>query len=94
VSRIAQPAEKVLAVVSIYHALWTELDSAPIDRMDSRVQTTMLDIAGRIAMSTDTRDLGLMARRNRNAIDRPDPDPLTPCDDCGWINGHDPEVEH
>ena len=91
-SRIAQPAEKVMAVASIYRALWTELDAMPIDRMDSRVQTTMLDIAGRIAMSTDTRDMGIMAPRASS--DPPNPDPLMPCDDCGWINGHDPEVEH
>ena len=105
-SRIATPAEKVSAVAGIYFSLWEEIVGDPMTPgIDKAFNATLLDIAGRIAMGTDTRDLGLMARRERMkawTAKRPDwgpilqpNDPLTPCDDCGRTDGtHDPEVEH
>lgn len=103
-SRIATPAEKVSAVAAIYFSLWEEVIGDPMTPgINPSFNTMLLDVAGRIAMGTDTRDLGLMARRERMkawTAKQPDwvppnPDPLMPCDDCGRSDGtHDPEVEH
>ena len=49
------------------------------------VMASLIDAATRIAMGTDTRDMGLMSSP---------PQPVV-CDDCGMPSGaHDYEVEH
>ena len=58
-SRIAQPSEKVLAVAKTFLALKQELHNQ-IALGDPGVQATLLDVAARIAMGTDTRDLGVL----------------------------------
>lgn len=91
--RPALPSEKIMAVAGTYKALAQELHAA-LDQHDVRVQVALLQSATTIAMYTDTRDLGLLAQ--------PEPQRPTdagehfafPCDDCGWIEGHDPSVEH
>ena len=69
-SRIAPPAEKILAVASIYSALIEELP--PVNTEDPRVQVALIDAATRLAMYTDTRDMGLLARRRAGARVRED----------------------
>jgi hypothetical protein len=64
VSRIAPPAEKVLAVANIFIALTTELEPR-IDEADPRVQVALIDAATRIAMATDTRDMGILGAPSR-----------------------------
>lgn len=87
-SRVAQPAEKVLALAGIYRALASELDDR-IDDSDPRVQVALLHVSSDIAMRTETRDMGLLAYEGRL-------DPINvPCDDCGEVGGtHNPLVEH
>lgn len=105
-SRVALPSEKVLAVAGIYKALWTELWTDPMAEIDPRVQVAMLDAATRIAMGTDTRDMGLLSRDftmepahapGQRVITVHDDGTTSDdvCDDCGGINGqHNLAVEH
>lgn len=55
-----KPAEKVLAVVGIFNALLTELPDT-VAFFDPGVQAALIDSATKIAMATDTKDMGLMA---------------------------------
>lgn len=69
-SRIAPPAEKILAVASIYEALKTELEfPAPT----APVIVALIDASVRIAMATDTRDMGLLGI---DKVGKTDVDPL------------------
>lgn len=58
-SRIAPLAEKVLATEAAFTSLVNEIDSR-IDRNDARVQAALIEAAVRIAMGTDTRDMGIL----------------------------------
>lgn len=106
-SRIAPPAEKILAVAAIYERLIDELhlvppgvvpdDHKPGELYLSKsaetkieywvpptVMAALIDASVRIAMSTDTRDMGILMPREmaqRKAMDNltpSDPDPFTP----------------
>jgi hypothetical protein len=56
------PSEKVMAAAGIYKALAEELDIPllPAISLHSNVQAALIDAAVRIAMATDTRDMGIM----------------------------------
>ncbi len=92
-SRVAVPAEKIIAVTGTYRALVTELGDS-INPETSTVQAALIHAATEIAMRTDTKDMGLLAgpitaRRERM------PNPDDRCDDCGMPYGaHDPAIEH
>jgi hypothetical protein len=96
-SRIAPTHEKVLAVARTYFALKQELHNQ-IAIADPGVQAVLLDVAGRIAMGTDTRDLGIMGAQPRPSLTQRVADEFggAPCDDCGALSGqpHDMSVEH
>jgi hypothetical protein len=108
VSRVAQPAEKVLAIGSVMRALVDELglDPEPIViaitarevskkdmplqlkadgppevtwRIPPVVMAALIDAATRVAMGTDTRDLGILGA------------PGVHDEDPGWIPGHGEE---
>jgi hypothetical protein len=97
-SRVARPAEKVLATASIYRALVIELgfDEFP----GSAVVASLIEASVRIAMGTDTRDLGIMSDpRPRMMVDdriaEAEVEVPEVCDDCGGVDGHHvPGVEH
>lgn len=55
-----KPAEKVLAVVGIYDALRTELGVGGPGEVESALTVALLDAATKIAMATDTKDMGIM----------------------------------
>lgn len=79
-------SEKIMAVAGTFNALAGELDDR-LDLTDARVQAALLSASVILAMSSDTRDMGI--------IGSPQPPPLDLCDDCGMPFGaHDPEVEH
>jgi len=89
VSRIATPAEKVSAVAGIYFSLWDEVIGDPMTPgIHHSFNTALLNAAVVIAMGTDTRDLGLMARRERmKAWTAKQPDWLPPDTDPLTVDG-------
>lgn len=93
-SRVAPTSEKVLAVAKTFFALKQELHGQ-IAIADPTVQATLLDVAGRIAMATDTRDLGILGAPSL-AQRVADEFGGAPCDDCGALSGqpHDMRIEH
>jgi hypothetical protein len=104
VSRVAAPSEKIVAVAGIYRALIDELPD-DLHTGDPIVQASLLDAGVRIAMATDTRDMGILTLPLPPAVERiaaahhlhngqEGDHHVYPCDDCGWIEGHDPDVEH
>ena len=60
-SRIALPAEKIMAVGAIYHRVIEEIPEVKHLLDEPNVQVALIDAAVRIAMNTDTRDMGILA---------------------------------
>jgi hypothetical protein len=58
-SRVAPPHEKVLAIGRTFTAIRGELEGYVQDN-DPRVQAALIDAATRVAMATDTRDIGIL----------------------------------
>jgi hypothetical protein len=80
-----------MAVAGTFNALAGELDGL-IELTDPRVQVALLNASTMLVMSSDTRDMGIMA-----PLPKRDPGDhfAYPCDDCGRTDGtHDMEVEH
>lgn len=51
-------SEKIMAVVGTYGAILTEM---PFDSYDPRIQIAVLDAAVKLVLSSDTKDMGLIA---------------------------------
>lgn len=95
-SRIATPSEKIMAVAGTYKALggelgWHRTPNGFTDAERTAMNIALLDAATRIALSTDTRDMGLLGSPMKTGF----PDPDQRCDDCGMPYGaHDLSFEH
>ena len=74
-SRITPPAEKILAVAAIYNALKDEFEDSLLEGFIEHpgIVIALIDTATRIAMSTDTRDMGLLGP---DKVAKTDVDPL------------------
>ena len=59
-SRVATPAEKIMAVAATHRQLMDEMPVLSAMVGEPNVQVALIDAAVRIAMSTDTRDLGIL----------------------------------
>jgi hypothetical protein len=87
-------AEKIMALVGTYNALMTELTGV-IDLTDARVQAELINAAGLLVMSSDTRDMGIMAPAPKHDPGDHFMYPDNVCDDCGLSGGaHDIDVNH
>lgn len=70
------PSEKIMAVAGIYKALSDELPDR-VAFFDPQVQAAIIDAAVRIAMSTDTKDMGILSMGIVNPLRRDNLDGTT-----------------
>lgn len=97
-SRIAPPAEKVLAISSVYAALWEELHLGEGAADSPVIIAALIDAATRVAMATDTRDMGILGQapqlQGRAEPEQPEDEErlcqrLKPAGmQCQWLEGH------
>ena len=85
-----------MATVGTYRALTTELDVPADAVLPDVVVASLIDAAVRIAMGTDTRDMGIIGAIGPDLSARGGQASIAPCDDCGALAGqaHDLSVEH